>query len=223
MEEDVNNICESLKKEVLSIGNDIKFNEHKYYSAFRRKNNFASIKIQSKQIKLWVRVPKDKMEDPLKIAKDVSRIGHHGTGDFEITFSSKKDIPYIMNIIKKAYEYDKWQQNDYDLTHHLSKIENSLTEERVLELIKRIKNINSSIGERYSKYQIKFYKNSDFCSIFTQKNQFWIDIKIPKKEINSKDLDIRDHKDKVWTHIRVNNQIDLDLLIPLIKKAFERN
>ncbi len=221
--EDINEVFEKFKKQVLSVGKDIKFNVHKHYSAFRRKNNFVSLKIQSKQIKLWVRVKKDKLVDPLNIARDVTEVGHHGTGNYEIIFSSEKDIPYLLNIVKEAYESDKVQTTDYDLSHHLSKVEDSLTEERIINLIQMIKDLDKSIEEHYSKFHIKFRKNSDFCLIYAQKNQFWLDLKIPKKEIKSKDLDVRNHKDEVWSHIRISNQVELQLLMPFIKKAFEDN
>ena len=220
---DIDSVFSKFKQQVLSLGNDIKFNENKYYSAFKRKNNFASFKIQSRQIKLWVRVQKDKLIDPLGIARDVTKIGHHGTGNFEIIFSNKKDLPYILNIVKIAYELDKVQSAEYDLTHHLSKIEDSLTEERILELTKRIKDLDSKIEESFSKFYINYSKDSVFCAIYCQKNQFWLDLKLSKKLISSKDLDIRDHKDEVWTHIRVNNQVNLSLLIPYIKIAFDKN
>lgn len=222
-QEDINKVFENLKKNVLLFGKDITFNVHKYYSAFKRKNNFASLKVQSKQIKLWIRMPQGKLEDPLKIARDVTKVGHHGTGGYEIIFSSDKDIPYILEIIKKAYEFDTKQINGYDLSHNLSRVENENTEERILDLIKRINEINKTIIETYSKNYINFNKNSVFCAIYCQKNQFWLDLKMSKNEIKDNKIDIRPHKDKVWTHIRVSNQTNLDDLMPYIKLAFDKN
>jgi predicted transport protein len=47
--------------------------------------------------------------------------------------------------------------------------EDSLTEERINNLIQMIKDLDKSIEEHYSKFHIKFRKNADFCLIYAQK------------------------------------------------------
>ena len=43
-----------------------------------------------------------KLDDPKGIAKDVSKIGHFGTGNYEVQVNSDKDLEYIMSLIKQV-------------------------------------------------------------------------------------------------------------------------
>lgn len=42
------------------------------------------------------------LDDPKKIAKDVSVVGHYGTGEYMVAVDSDKDLEYIMNLIKQV-------------------------------------------------------------------------------------------------------------------------
>ena len=42
------------------------------------------------------------LEDGRNIAKDVTSIGHYGTGDYEIIVDTDNDIEYIMSLIKQV-------------------------------------------------------------------------------------------------------------------------
>ncbi|HCS3424391.1 TPA: hypothetical protein OQX12_003863, partial [Shigella flexneri] len=42
--------------------------------------------------------------DPKGIAKDVTNVGRWGNGDVEIGFSDLAQLPYIMGLIRQAFE-----------------------------------------------------------------------------------------------------------------------
>ena len=42
--------------------------------------------------------------DPQKIARDLSSIGHWGNGDYEVKFNESKDVGYILSLIRQSYE-----------------------------------------------------------------------------------------------------------------------
>ena len=47
---------------------------------------------------------KGSLNDPQKMARDVSNIGHWGNGDYEVKFKESKDIGYILSLIRQSYE-----------------------------------------------------------------------------------------------------------------------
>ena len=51
-----------------------------------RKTNFCDINIQKNQLKIWLNVTKGNIDDAKQLLRDVSNIGHHGNGDYELTF-----------------------------------------------------------------------------------------------------------------------------------------
>src|SRR3989338_9327339 len=88
----IDELYAQLKEKIISFGQDVKVEQKKHYTAFKKKSNFVCSKLQNSQIKLWIRIPKKKFNDTRKIARDVSKVGHHGTGNYEIIFNSKDDL-----------------------------------------------------------------------------------------------------------------------------------
>jgi len=42
------------------------------------------------------------LDDAKGMAKDVSAVGHWGTGDYEVAVTNDKDLEYIMSLIKQT-------------------------------------------------------------------------------------------------------------------------
>ena len=81
--EPLNGLWESLKAFLLALGDDVMMKELEHYIAFRRIKNFACIKLLHSELQVWAKV------DPATIAlkegltRDVSNIGHLGTGNLD--------------------------------------------------------------------------------------------------------------------------------------------
>lgn len=105
--EQIIELYEMLKNKILTNYDDINVKIRKYYIAFISKTNFVDIRISKKDIKIWLNLPKGKLNDPQNIARDVSAIGHWGNGDYELILKNDDNIEYIMYLIKQAYEYNK--------------------------------------------------------------------------------------------------------------------
>ena len=111
----------------------------------------------------------------------------------------------------------------YDLVFHLNKIESVDVKKRVEELRTQILAIGGDVKEHFSKAHINFNLRYDFAAIYCQKVQFWVDVKLNKKEVKDEGLDIRPMDDEVWTHIRVHPDTDLSKLLTVVKQAYEVN
>src|SRR5450755_3829004 len=81
--EALQDIWESLKAFLLAFGDDVQMKELEQYVAFRRLKNFACVRVRSKDLQVWTRL--DPSTVPLEegFTRDVSKIGHAGTGDVE--------------------------------------------------------------------------------------------------------------------------------------------
>jgi predicted transport protein len=56
------------------------------------------------KLKAYLNVEQYEVNDPLKKARDVKDIGHHSSGNIEITLKEKSEIPYALSLIQQAYE-----------------------------------------------------------------------------------------------------------------------
>jgi predicted transport protein len=97
-------LFEDLKAFALALGDDVTHHELKHYQAFRRIRNFACVWIGTKEISIWLRLDAAKtvMEDGF--SRDVSKIGHLGTGDVEVSFRDRNGLEKAKAMVLKAYQ-----------------------------------------------------------------------------------------------------------------------
>lgn len=101
--EEVAELYEDLKRRLLDLGN-VSVVPKKKYIGFKRTTNFADVHICKSHIKMWLNVKKGELEDPKGLARDVSRIGHWGNGDYELTLKPGIELDYIIMLAKSSYD-----------------------------------------------------------------------------------------------------------------------
>lgn len=92
------------KELVLAIGSDISVKPMKQYITFRTKTNVTDVVVLKKSLKIFLNIAKGKLDDPKKLARDVSAIGHWGNGDYEIIISNDDNLEYIISLIRQSYK-----------------------------------------------------------------------------------------------------------------------
>ena len=76
----------------------------KLYIAFTvNGSNFTDIVILKKGLKIFLNMEKGSLEDPYKLTRDVSKTGHWGNGDYELTISDADKMDYVLSLIKQSY------------------------------------------------------------------------------------------------------------------------
>jgi predicted transport protein len=93
-----------LQKEITGLGDSVEEAPVKLYIAYKTTRNFCEVEIQSKQLKIFLDIPLKEMQDPRKLARDVSGIGQWGTGDTQIILDSVENLEYAMSLIRQSYE-----------------------------------------------------------------------------------------------------------------------
>lgn len=97
---------ESLKSFIVGLGDDVQVKILKHYIAFKRMKNFACVEIhpQSKSILLYVKADLGTITIESGFTRDVSDIGHWGTGNLEITIMGNEDAIKAQPFITGSYE-----------------------------------------------------------------------------------------------------------------------
>lgn len=104
--QDLKDLHEQLRLAIEAIGDDITKKWNKYYLTFRRLKNFASIEVYSQAKKLLVFVKVDPASITLEdgFSRDVSNIGHMGTGNLELTITSAETLTRALPLIQASYD-----------------------------------------------------------------------------------------------------------------------
>lgn len=99
-------LYEKTKAFLLGFGEDVQFKKLQNYHAFKRIKNFACVEIYPQVKKVTVFVKVDPKNIPLEkgFTRDVSEIGHFGTGNLEITIKSNDDLQKAESLLRQSYE-----------------------------------------------------------------------------------------------------------------------
>ncbi|HHF4838620.1 TPA: DUF5655 domain-containing protein [Haemophilus influenzae] len=98
----IQELYESFRQAILNLDQNIEINVRKLYIAFKKDRNIADIRIQQKNLKIWINLPYGELDDPKNLAQNVSNTGHWGNGDYEIAVESTQYLEYVMSLIKQA-------------------------------------------------------------------------------------------------------------------------
>ncbi|NFM15846.1 DUF91 domain-containing protein [Clostridium sporogenes] len=94
----------SIRDYILALGDDVTENKLKLYSAFKKIKNIACVEVRMKSIMLYLRLNPEEITVENGFTRDVSKIGHWGTGDLEVTIKNAQDFEKAKEYIDKAYE-----------------------------------------------------------------------------------------------------------------------
>jgi len=99
-------IFNQLRGKIMSLSGDISEQVNKTYITYKKnEKTFVEIYLQNKVIKCWVFVPLRKIPHNQSMCRDVSRIGHYGTGPTEITIGNRTEAEYALEIILQSLEW----------------------------------------------------------------------------------------------------------------------
>lgn len=97
---------EALRAFLLALGGDVEEVTTRFYIAFKRIKNFVCVEFKPRdgRIMLFLKLDPEAVGTEPGFTRDVSRIGHFGTGDLEVTLSTAADFDRAMPLIRMSYE-----------------------------------------------------------------------------------------------------------------------
>jgi predicted transport protein len=104
--EDMKALYQTVEDLLLSMGEDVDKNVLKFYVAFKRIKNFACVEVRNKSkcVLVFLKCPITADTFIEGLTRDVSGIGHFGTGDLEVTIRSKEDIERARRLFEMSYQ-----------------------------------------------------------------------------------------------------------------------
>lgn len=97
-------VFEAFRKEVLALDPCVTEEFLKLYVAYKAETNFVDVVPQAKRLRLSINLPFAEIHDPKGLCKDVTNLGRWGNGDVEVVLTSLEELPYVMSLVRQAYE-----------------------------------------------------------------------------------------------------------------------
>jgi len=93
----------TLQDFILGLDSSIEQAPKKFYVAYKTSQNIVCMEIQKRNIRLYLKLKPSDVQEPPSIYRDVTNIGHYGTGQTEFAVSSEKHFEIVMPYIEQAY------------------------------------------------------------------------------------------------------------------------
>ncbi len=97
-------LFEAFRKEVLALDPAVSEEFLKLYVAYKAETNFVDVVPQAKRLLLTLNMPFADIADPRGLCRDVTGMGRWGNGDVEVGLTSLEELPYVMGLVRQAFE-----------------------------------------------------------------------------------------------------------------------
>lgn len=101
--ENLKNLYADLKDFILGLGDDVSESRLKLYSAFKKIKNITCVEIFKDKLLLHIRLDAKTVTYENGFSRDVTGIGHWGTGDVEVSLKNDNDLEKVKPLIERAY------------------------------------------------------------------------------------------------------------------------
>ncbi|GAA7190858.1 DUF262 and DUF1524 domain-containing protein [Helicobacter pylori] len=93
-----------LSKEIKALDERITEKFNQVYISYKFSKNFVDIVVQTKDLKLYLNMKFNELQDEKNLARDMTNKHHSGNGGIEVKLETKENIPYCLGLIKQALE-----------------------------------------------------------------------------------------------------------------------
>lgn len=103
IENNKKHIATELQDYILGLDESIEEVPKKFYIAYKISQNFVCMEIHKNKLLLYLKIDPKTIQSIPDNCRDVSDIGHYGTGDFEVVIKDEKDVEIAKEFILIAF------------------------------------------------------------------------------------------------------------------------
>jgi predicted transport protein len=89
---------------ITNLDPSIEVSPKKFYVAYKTSQNIVCMEVKQQRVLLYLKLDPKVTRGPKAISRDVSDVGHYGTGDLEISIKSQSDLEAAKPFVQQAYE-----------------------------------------------------------------------------------------------------------------------
>ncbi|WP_192918214.1 endonuclease NucS domain-containing protein [Streptomyces spectabilis] len=97
-------LAQAIDEVLVGLGDGVTRVQRKQYRAYRRLRNFASVCVpQQTKILVYLKADPNEVEVIPGFTRDVTGLGHHGTGDLELQLRTERDLERAGDLLHLSY------------------------------------------------------------------------------------------------------------------------
>lgn len=101
--EHIRDITLNLQEFITNLDNSIEEAPKKNYIAYKASKNIACVEVQHRKVLLFLKLKPNDVTSGMIGYRDVSEIGHFGTGDAEFTLESPDDVEAVKPLVQLSF------------------------------------------------------------------------------------------------------------------------
>jgi predicted transport protein len=101
--EKIRELAQAIKEYICDLDSMIEEVPKKFYIAYKISKNIVCMEVKNRDVKLFVKLDPATVQNPPVTFRDVSKIGHYGTGDCELTLKNLEEFEAVKPLIEMAY------------------------------------------------------------------------------------------------------------------------
>lgn len=102
--EHIRHLVLALQEYIMNLDSTFEEVPKKYYIAYKISQNIVCMEVQRRQVRLYLKLDPSEVSPLPPNARDVSGIGHYGTGDLELAVVTEDDVEAAKPLIEMAYQ-----------------------------------------------------------------------------------------------------------------------
>jgi predicted transport protein len=89
---------------ITGLDPSIEVSPKKFYVAYKTSQNIVCMEVKQQRVLLYLKLDPKICRGPKDLSRDVTDVGHYGTGDLELSLKSSADLEAAKPFIQQAYE-----------------------------------------------------------------------------------------------------------------------
>ena len=99
----MHDLFEAVRQEILALGPRVREEVRRHYVAYKTRTNFVDLVPQKRRLLLTLNIRFDELDDPRRLAADVTNLGLWGNGDVQVGLDNERQIAYAMELVRQAF------------------------------------------------------------------------------------------------------------------------
>jgi predicted transport protein len=104
LDDNIKELFNAVRDYIVSIDSSIEETPKKYYIAYKTSQNFTCLQAYKKKLTLYLKLNAQDIKKMPRQGRDVTEIGHFGTGNFELTLNNLADFEETKYLVNEAYK-----------------------------------------------------------------------------------------------------------------------
>jgi uncharacterized protein with ParB-like and HNH nuclease domain/predicted transport protein len=134
-------LFDEFRKRVQNLDAGVHEEVRKQYIAYKLATNFVEVVPLASGLKLYLDIASDELDDPKELARDVTAVGHWGTGSVEARLKTADQVEDLMALVRQAFElqgeegYDEPQWSQAGVERVVEEASDPAVQEALLQVV----------------------------------------------------------------------------------------